>query len=562
MVTVSADYQTMVEAAIQLLGGTSFARRMWDGDGSLWTQDPELARALSGWLGWLWMPEVMAARVDELRGFVDGLRNDGFAHAVVLGMGGSSLAPDVLRETFGAAPGYLSVDTLDSTDPGTIRDLEARLDLDKTLFIVASKSGTTTEAISFMEYFWSKVPNGRQFVAITDPGTPLEQTAHERGFRRVFPHPVDVGGRYAALTYIGMVPAACLGMDLARLLERAQAMAGACGPNQPALQNPGMTLGGTIGALAHEGRDKLTLICSPGIASFGYWVEQLVAESTGKAGKGILPVEGEPLGPPEVYGPDRLFVYMRLDSEPDEAQDAAVAALEGAAFPVARIHLADRYDLGGEFFRWEFAVPVAAALIGVEPFEQPNVQESKDNTNRLLKQYAETGSLPQSAPLLTGDGLALYAQGPAGIAIDGARTIVNALKGFFALIRPLDYVAFTAYVEPTEATERQLDAMRAAVRDRFHVATTSGYGPRFLHSTGQLHKGGGPGGVFIQITASSDADIEVPGKPYTFGVLKAAQALGDLQALQSRGRRAIRVDLGTDVDGGLTRLGEVIRDAT
>jgi transaldolase/glucose-6-phosphate isomerase len=561
MVSVTSDFATVVGASLDLLGGASFARRMWERDGSLWSDDPALREDLSHWLGWLWVPELMQAEADDLRGFVEDLRAEGFDHAVVLGMGGSSLAPEVLRETFGVAPGYLALDVLDTTDPDAILALERRLDLPRTLFIVASKSGTTTEAVSFMEYFWSKAPHGRQFAAITDPGTPLEATARERGFRRIFPHPVEVGGRYAALTYIGMLPAACIGVDLHRLLGRAQTMANACAPEVPARDNPGLSLGAAIGGLARRGRDKLTLICSPGVGTFGYWAEQLVAESTGKAGTGILPVEGEPLGPPSVYGPDRQFVYLRLEDEPDGAQDAAVAALEGAGFPVIRIPLRDRYDLGGEFFHWEFAVPVAAALIGVEPFEQPNVQESKDNTNRLLKEYAEKGTLPQPAPVLTGDGLGLYGQGPAAMAIDGARTVVSALKGFLALVQPLDYVAFTAYVPPTGATERLLDAMRTEVRDRLHVATTAGYGPRFLHSTGQLHKGGGPGGVFVQITSDPTEDVQVPGRPYTFGVLMAAQALGDMQSLQARNRRAIRVHLGTDVDGGLERLNAALRQA-
>ena len=552
--TAGADQLQVIEA----LQEQDFVRRMWARDGALWGDDPEVHHTARERLGWLSTPAQMLAELESLQVFTDDLRREGFAHAVVLGMGGSSLAPEVLRETFGVAPGYLTLDVLDSTDPGAILALERRLDLERTLFIVATKSGTTTETLAFMEHFWSKAPDGRRFVAITDPGTPLEQTAAERGFRRVFPHPLNVGGRYAALTYIGLVPAACLGMDLQRLLEAAQKMADLCAPSVPAWENPGMWLGTFTAANAQQGRDKLTLICSPGIGTFGYWVEQLVAESTGKEGKGIVPVEGEPLGPPDVYGPDRQFVYLRLRSELDDPQDSAVEALEATGHPLLHIPLPDRYDLGGEFFRWQFAVPVASAVIGVEPFDQPNVQESKDNTTALLRHYTETGMLPQDPPLLADDGLTLSARGPAAGAMGGARSIADALRAFLGLVRPGDYIAFTAYIPPTPAVQQALDALRAALRDRLRVATTAGYGPRFLHSTGQLHKGGPDSGVFIQITSDPVEDVPVPGQPYTFGTLKAAQALGDLQALQSRGRRAVRVHLGADVEGGLRRLREAL----
>jgi glucose-6-phosphate isomerase len=536
------------------------AGRIWDRDGSLWSDDPAVQATARDRLGWLDTPRQMLAQVSELRRFADELRQDGFTHAAVLGMGGSSLAPEVLRETFGIAPGYLALEVLDTTDPDAIRAMEGRLDLPRTLFIVASKSGTTTEPLAFMEYFWSKAPAGRQFVAITDPGTPLERTAAERGFRRVFPHPPDVGGRYAALTAIGMVPAACMGVDLERLLTSAAAMADRCRATSPD-QNPGLALGAEIGRWARDGQDKLTLICSPGVGTFGYWVEQLVAESTGKQGTGILPVEGEPLGMPGVYGDDRAFIYLRLTGEPDGEQDRLVDAIEQAGHPVGRLDLPDRYDLGGEFFRWEFAVPVASTFIGVEPFDQPNVQESKDNTNRLLKLYSDTGGLPGDTALLTDAGLALYGRGAAAGAVRGARSLADALTAYLKLVKPGDYVAVTAYIPPTGETEQALDVMRTAVRDQLHVATTTGYGPRFLHSTGQLHKGGSDDGVFLQLTCDPVRDLQVPGKPYTFGILMAAQALGDLQSLQSRDRRALRVHLGADVPGGLRALREALTRA-
>lgn len=577
--------------ALTALERQNFAARIHQRDGSLWSDDPAVQQTARNRLGWLDTPEQMLAAVEALRAFADQVYADGFRHAVVLGMGGSSLAPEVLRETFGdgrdpegaatAAHGLgepvtgaagaptgagdasprraLTLDVLDSTDPEAVLSIERRLDLDRTLFIVATKSGTTTETASFMEHFWSLRPNGHQFVAITDPGSALERLAGERGFRRVFAHPADVGGRYAALTYIGLVPAAVLGIDVKTLLDRAVAMARACAPGTPAADNPGVSLGAAIGGPAKQGRDKLTLLCSPAISAFGYWVEQLVAESTGKAGTGILPVEGEPLGSPAMYGDDRLFIYLRLSSEPDAEQDAAVEALETAGQPVLRLALRDRYDLGGQFFRWEYAVAAACAVLGVEPFDQPNVEESKANTNRLLAHYIEHGSLPEDAPLLTDGGVRLFAQDAVAGAIGDARTLVDALRRALRLVEPADYVAITAYIPATAASEQALDDLRVMLRDSLRVATTTGYGPRFLHSTGQLHKGDRGNGVFIQFTSEPSEDLPVPGKPYTFAVLKAAQALGDLQALQSRGRRALRLDLGRDVAGGLRRVEEALR---
>jgi transaldolase/glucose-6-phosphate isomerase len=551
-----------VDQALDELARRDVVRRIWAHDGSLWSADPAVQALARERLGWLQTPEIARGQLPDLRAFVQGLVQEGFTHAVVLGMGGSSLAPAVLRDTFGTASRFLRLEVLDSTDPEAVLDLEERIDPAHTLFIVASKSGTTTEALAFLAYFWQKAPHGgRQFIAITDPGSPLEREALARGFRRVFPHQPDVGGRYAALTYIGLVPAACLGVDLDGLVERAGSMARRCRLEGAA--NPGLWLGAALAAAARQGRDKLTLICSPEIGSFGTWVEQLVAESTGKSGTGIVPVEGEPLGPPNVYGGDRRFVYLRLDGAADLAQDAAVERLQAAGHPVVHVHLQDRLDLGAEFFRWEFTVPVASVLLGVEPFDQPNVQESKDNTDRLLRRFLAEGRLPADPPLLREAGIALVAHGRAAHAINEihAASLAAALRAFFGLVRPGDYLALTAYLAPTPARQALLQQLRVRLRDQLRVATTLGYGPRYLHSTGQLHKGGPDTGVFVQLVSEPLRDIDVPGMGYTFQTLKMAQALGDLEALEARGRRLIRLDLGADVDGALQRLLEAVAEA-
>ena len=546
-----------ITASLDRLRADRYVSRLWEHDGALWGDDPKIQATARERLGWLTLPEDGLAQADDLAAFAQELRRDGLQHALVLGMGGSSLAPEVLRETFGVAPSFLSLDVLDSTHPDVVLALDRKLDPRRTLYIVASKSGTTTEPLAFMEHFWQKAGGtGRQFVAITDPGTPLERLAHERGFRRVFRHPPDVGGRYAALTPIGLVPAACIGLDLRRLLGSAKEAADAC--RKDGADNPGLVLGAAIGAYAAQGRDKVTLVTDQAIATFGLWVEQLVAESTGKFGRGILPVEREPLGPPSVYGSDRLFVQMRTRAGgPD---DAALDALEEAGHPVLRIDLADPYDLGALFFTWEFAVPVASTFITVEPFDQPNVQESKDNTVRLLKHYTESGELPRDKPALTEHGVSLTPLGAAAGALDGAKNLHDALRAYLDQVRPGDYVAITAYVPSLPETERELQAIRKTLRDRLHVATTIGFGPRFLHSTGQLHKGGANTGVFIQITNEPGDDAPVPGQPYGFATLVAAQAQGDVEALQAHGRRALRIDLGKDVAGGLRKIAEAVRE--
>lgn len=491
-------------------------KRIWARDPTVWKDDPNTPE-IRDRLGWLTVGEAMAQQVAPLSDFAAEVRAD-FNRVVLCGMGGSSLAPEVLWRTFGAAKGHPSLHVLDSTDPRAVRQAEQGGDLAKTLFIISSKSGTTLESDSFFSYFWHRTAGrGAQFVAITDPGTVLETLGYDRRFRRTFLNPPDIGGRYSALSFFGLVPAALIGVDIATLLHRAHRMAEACAAWVPALENPAAWLGAVLGEGALAGRNKATFVLSPGIGSFGLWVEQLIAESTGKEGKGILPVADEPLGPPDVYDNDRLFVSMALAGEGDPGADAQLAALERAGHPVVHLRLDDRYDLGQEFFRWEFATAVAGSVLRINAFDQPNVAESKANTKAVLAK----GS-PSSAP-----------------------ASADEVEKFLAGIKPGDYLAIMAYLPPTPENDRRLAAIRLRLRDRLKVATTLGYGPRFLHSTGQLHKGGPPVGHFLQITDEAKDDLAIPDQPFTFGRLEAAQAEGDLVALRARGRPAIRVvDLG------------------
>jgi len=554
--SLSNEIHAHVDETLDVLEHKNFSRRLWAKDASLWKADPEHQALIANRLGWLTIADTMLGRVGELTTFADEIKQAGFKYIVLLGMGGSSLAPEVYREVFGIAADSPDLIVLDSTDPATILKVGRKVDPARTLFLVSSKSGGTTETLSLYKRFAEKVRAvkgeraGENFIAITDPGTSLEKLAHETGFRRVFSAPEDVGGRFSALTYFGLVPAALIGVDVETLLERAIKMARACGPELKLVDNPGVFLGVALGELWKLGRDKLTFITSPSLASFGYWVEQLIAESTGKEGRGILPVEGEPLQIPnfknkmsKVFGDDRAFVHLRLEGE--DAQDRKAAALEAAGYPVIHVEVKQKINLAQEFFRWEFATAVAGALLGIDPFDQPNVAESKDNTKRLLvdaKRVAK-GKLPER-----------------GVATQKSEW-VESLTGLLKRVRRGDYVALLAYVEKSPGSERALRAIRKELRDAFGVAVTVGYGPRFLHSTGQLHKGGANNGVFIQITADAVKDVAIPGEPYTFGTLIRAQAVGDLQALKSHKRRAIRIHLGEDVKGGLRQLQEVVHKA-
>jgi glucose-6-phosphate isomerase len=493
-------------------------------------------------LGWLKVADDMQTHAGELMAFADEVRAAGFTDVVVLGMGGSSLGPDVARITYGNTKGYPKMHVLDTTNPDSVGALDKSLNVLKTLFIVASKSGATSEIDAFYRYFRGRVraglgeAYGQNFIAITDPDTALGAVAQADGFRRTFINPPDIGGRYSILSYFGLVPMALSGIDVAQLLDRATAMAKACGPTVPAASNPGMWLGAIMGELARAGRDKITFLTSKSIASFGYWVEQLIAESTGKSGVGIVPIEGEAIGAAKVYGADRLFAILKVGD--DRALEAKAAALEAAGQPIVRINLSDVYDLGAEFFRWEMATVAASAILQIDPLDQPNVTESKNNTKALLETYKSTGKLVE------GD----------RIEAKNAKSLDAAVSGLLKQVQPGDYVSIMAYVPMTAENDRALQATRKIIRDQLKVATTIGYGPRFLHSTGQLHKGGANKGVFIQITADATKDLPIEGKGLTFGTLIRAQALGDLQALQSRGYRVIRLHLGKNVAGGLAAV--------
>ena len=541
--------------------------KLWARDPSLWTGADE-----GDWLGWLGIVEDQLTHAERLTTLGEEVRAAGFRDAVVLGMGGSSLCPEVLALTFGAQPGSPRLRVLDSTDPAQIKTLGGKVDPAATLFIVSSKSGSTLEPNIFKQYFLETVKEavganqaGNHFIAVTDPGSKLQKVAEDDGFRHIFHGVPSIGGRYSALSDFGMVPAAVMGIDVALFLERAHQMALACSPRQPAEDNPGVVLGSILGSAAKQGRDKVTIIASPGVWDLGAWLEQLLAESTGKQGKGLIPVDREPLGSPQTYGDDRLFVYVRLESGPDPSQDRAVDALTAAGHPVVRIPVTDAYDLGGEFFRWEIATAVAGSVIGINPFDQPDVEASKIATRALTDEYEKTGSLPGETPLLDADGLRLFADNENASSLSSAAGTDSSLVGYLrAHLNRLgagDYLGLLAYVEMNETHEQTLQEIRQAVRDSKHVATCVGFGPRFLHSTGQAYKGGPNSGVFLQVTCDEAADLAVPGQKYTFGVVKAAQARGDFQVLAERNRRALRVHLGADVAAGLSKLQSAIAQA-
>ena len=549
-----------LKACLEKLEGERFPERLWQKDGSLWTADPREQAAIGRALGWLGVVGKMEENLADLIGFAREVRGSGFSHVVHMGMGGSSLAPLVFQHMFQPGPEGLPLIVLDTTDPATIAALEQRVALATTLFIVASKSGTTAEPLAFDDYFYDRVKAlkgqkaGENFVAITDSATPLAESARERGFRRTFLNPSDIGGRYSALSYFGLLPAALMGVDVGRILAGAAAMARACGPSAPASENPGMVLGAVMGEMARAGRDKITFLLPDELATLGMWLEQLIAESTGKEGKGILPVAGETCGSPSVYGNDRLFVSLQLKGQTDPKLEEGVSMLKAANLPLVAIELHEGAALGQEFFRWEVATAVAGAVIGIDPFDQPNVQESKDATNRFLKGVEERGSLTEPAPSIVHGPLSFFAA-------NGAERPEHLLSAFFSQARPGDYISLQAYLTEEAAAGRLLQAIRLRLRDGLRLATTIGYGPRFLHSTGQLHKGGPPTGLFIQLTARDGIDVSIPGRPYTFGIFKRAQALGDLEALSKHRRRVMRIDLGDNAKKGLTLLRQLVERA-
>ncbi|MCS6925759.1 MAG: bifunctional transaldolase/phosoglucose isomerase, partial [Candidatus Binatia bacterium] len=553
-----------VEATCREWREAQKVRRLWRGDASLWTDTDE-----SQWLGWLHVVDGQRDHGEHLQQIADDVQQAGFTHALLLGMGGSSLCPEVLRRTFGVIPGFPELLVLDSTIPAQVKTFAQTIDPARTLFIVSSKSGTTTEPNVFMRYFMELARHavgaeqvGSRFLAITDPGTPLHKLAKSERFRQIVHGVPSIGGRYSALSNFGMVPAAIMGIDVLRFLDSAELMVQSCASCVPPEVNPGVTLGIVLGTLARQGRDKVTLVTSPAIGALGAWLEQLLAESTGKDGKGLIPVDGEQLGPPEVYGTDRLFVYVRLNAAPAAEQDAAIAALERAGHPVVRIVLDDALELGQEFFRWEIATAVAGSILGLNPFNQPDVEASKVATRRLTAAYEETGALPSETPLLQEGELRLFADRRNTEALRQSAT-QRSLEAYLAAhlnrLQPGDYFAINAYVEMNEGNHTALQAIRHAVRDAKRVATTLGFGPRFLHSTGQLHKGGPHTGVFLQITAEDAEDVPIPGHAYSFGVLQRAQAQGDFEVLAERGRRLLRIHLGPDVAAGLASLRGLIQ---
>ena len=556
------DLRASVDATISDWQASEGVRRLWRGDASLWTGAGE-----AEWLGWLGVADDERQHVERLDHFGADAREAGFEHAVVLGMGGSSLAPEVLSLTFGRPAGHPELRVLDSTDPAQIQALERDIDIERTLFIVSSKSGTTLEPNIFERYFYERVAEavgreraGERFIAITDHGSELEELAARERFRAVAHGVASIGGRYSALSNFGMVPGAIAGVDVRPLLDRAHEMAHACASCVPAAENPGLVLGALIGSAATAGRDKLTLVASPPIRPFGAWLEQLLAESTGKRGRGIVPVDREPLGRADAYGEDRLFVYLRLASDPDPGQDRALDALARAGQPVATIEITGVGELGGQFFEWEFATAVAGAIIDINPFDQPDVEASKVATRELTAEFEKTGALPPEAPICESDGVALFADDKNAAALEGA-SLEEYIGSHLGRAAAGDYVALLAYVAMTPEHEQALTETRRLIRDRLRIATCVGFGPRFLHSTGQAYKGGPNSGVFLQITCDDAKDIPVPGNRYTFGVVKAAQARGDFAVLAERGRRALRIDLGADVDAGLVKIRDAVERA-
>ncbi|MBZ5541284.1 MAG: hypothetical protein LAN61_12280 [Acidobacteriia bacterium] len=514
---------------------TGFARRLWAKDHTLWAKEPA---EIVNRLGWLTLPDAMQAHVPAIAAFVQEVRAAGFEHVVLLGMGGSSLAPEVFSRTFGHTAGYPALTVLDSTHPDAVRAVEKSVNLERTLFVVSSKSGTTIEPNSFLNYFWARVAEktkipGSHFVAITDPGTVLGKHAAARNFRRVFEALPDVGGRYSALTHFGLVPAALLGVDVARFLQAASRMAQACAGTVPATSNPGLVLGAALAELARAGRDKVTFVTSPSLFLLPAWLEQLIAESTGKNGKGIIPVAGEPLGAPEQYAQDRVFVSLRAAQDADAGQQARLKTLETVGHPVIRIESGENSNLGQEFFRWEVAVAAAGAALGVQPFDQPDVELAKTLARQAMAGAAQGAAA--DAPVLASDRAALQ----------------KAVADWLGTAQPGDYIALQAYLAPTAATTVALASLQKTLRDTTRLATTLGYGPRFLHSTGQLHKGGPNTGLFVQFLDEPSEPLAVPETDYTFAQLIQAQALGDFQALAQRGRRILRVQLGRDAATGI-----------
>lgn len=538
-----SSFAPTINSTLERLSRDRVVDRLWSKDHRLWKDDPT---EISNRLGWLTVQDQMRQKILQLQHCESVAKEMQVKDVVLLGMGGSSLGPEVFRTVCGSQKAAPRLWVLDSTVPGWVRQVTKAISPAKTLFLVASKSGGTIEVLSLFSHFWLLVSKtkgnhgGKQFVAITDPGTSLEQMAKEYGFGQVFTNPADIGGRYSVLSLFGLVPAALLGLDITRLLDRAAEMAERCREQDKVVANPGAYLGAAMGSLAKSGRDKVTIIASPSLSTFGLWVEQLLAESTGKEGTGLIPIAQEPVVMPKAYGDDRFFVYLKLKGDKNGALDRAVQTLIKAQHPVLQLDLKDRYDLGAEFFRWEFATAIAGHVLGIHPFDQPNVQESKDNTNRVLDVYQSTGRLPDQA-----------ATDPKGVA-----------QAFANHLQPGTYVSVLAYTTPTRSLETAMGRLRKALMAKHRVATTFGYGPRYLHSTGQLHKGGPNTGVFVELMDRMKPDLAIPGKPFSFGTLAQAQAAGDLESLRAHDRHAIRILLGPDPAATVARIAAGFQPST
>jgi len=535
--------------------------RLWKRDATLWTGEDE-----GKWLGWMDIVERQRQRLPEFAGLSGEIRTAGFQYAVLLGMGGSSLCPEVLEMTYGHQKGYPKFQIVDSTDPEQIKAVENSVKLKKTIFIVSSKSGSTLEPNIFQQYFYQRMQAevgsavGDHFIAVTDPGSKMEEVARQRNFRHIFYGDPSIGGRYSALSDFGMVPAAVMGLDVAKMLDRAQKAVEQC-QGQDVMTNPGVMLGIILGTAAKMGRDKITFLMAPEVADLGAWLEQLIAESTGKQGKGITPVDGEEIGSPKDYGKDRIFAYIKVAGSADPKHEDPVHALEEAGHPVVRFKMADIHQLSAQFFIWETATAVAGSVLGINAFNQPDVEASKIETRKLTEEYEHTGELRESKPFFKDGDISLYASRDYAAVLHGgggAHTLDNILAAHLEQLKAGDYFAMLAYIDRNKHNEKLIQGMRMRVRNKQQVATCVGFGPRFLHSTGQDYKGGPNTGVFMQITADHPNDLPVPGAKYSFGVVIAAQAAGDLAVLQQRGRRALRVHLGKNVESGLRRLALLI----
>ncbi len=563
----TAPLTQAVEATIKEWQSGNKMARLWQGDASLWTGDDE-----SKWLGWLRIVEDQIAHIQQFSDIAADAAKAGFTHALLLGMGGSSLCPEVFKITFGRQKGHPELHVLDSTDPAQIKAIENQVDLARTLCIVSSKSGSTLEPNIFKQYFFDQIQKvvgkekvGEHFIAVTDPGSKMQQVAERDHFRKIFFGLASIGGRYSALSNFGIVPAAVMGLDVSKFLDRTEEMVQACGPEVAADQNPGAVLGIILGTLGNLGRNKITIVTSPGIHDLGAWLEQLIAESTGKQGKGLIPVDREALGAPEVYGNDRVFAHLRLAGEPDTVQKQKLDVLRKAGHPVLEIELSDIYDLGQEFFRWEIATAVAGSILKINPFNQPDVEASKIVTRQLTEAYEKSGKLPEEAPIFEEGGIKLFTDERNAVNLAkltaNDRSLTGFLRAHLNQLGPGDYLGLLGYIQMNAEHEEQLQLIRHFVRDRKHVATCLGFGPRFLHSTGQAYKGGPNTGVFLQITCDDANDLPVPDQKYTFGTVKAAQARGDFQVLADRKRRALRVHLPKDVNAGLEKLKQAVMDA-